>query len=69
MIKDFLKNNPVKRILMTSERNGNDNDNDTNKTNESMTTTTSPSMSTYSMLTNRRVTNRLNYKIESMVLG
>ena len=55
MIKDFFKNNPVKRILMTSERNGSKNDNDTNKSNESMTTTTSPSMLTYSMLTNRRV--------------
>lgn len=55
MIKDFFKNNPVKRILMTSERNGSKNDNDTNKSNESMTTTTSPSMSTYSMLTNGRV--------------
>ncbi len=30
MIKDFFKNNPVKRILMTSERNGSKNDNDTN---------------------------------------
>jgi K+-transporting ATPase ATPase B chain len=55
MIKDFFKYNPVKRILMTSERNGSKNDNDTNKSNESMTTTTSPSMLTYSMLTNRRV--------------
>jgi K+-transporting ATPase ATPase B chain len=55
MIKDFFKNNLVKRILMTSERNGGKNDNDTNKSNESMTTTTSPSMLTYSMLTNRRV--------------
>jgi K+-transporting ATPase ATPase B chain len=55
MIKDFFKNNPVKRILMTSERNGSKNDNDTNKSNESMTSTTSPSMLTYSMLTNRRV--------------
>lgn len=55
MIKDFFKNNPVKRILMTSERNGSKNDNDTNKSNESMTTTTSPSMLTYSMLTNRIV--------------
>lgn len=40
---------------MTSKRNGSNNDNDINKTHESMTTTTSPSMSTYSMLTNRRV--------------
>ena len=55
MIKDFFKNNPLKRILMTSERNGSNNDNDSNKTNESMITTASPSMSTYSMLTNRRV--------------
>lgn len=55
MIKDFFKNNPVKRILMISERNGSNNDNDSNKTNESMITTASPSMSTYSMLTNRRV--------------
>lgn len=55
MIKDFFKNNPVKRILMPSERNGSKNDNDTNKSNELMTTTTSPSMLTYSMLTNRRV--------------
>jgi K+-transporting ATPase ATPase B chain len=55
MIKDFFKNNPVKRILMTSERNGSKNDNDTNKSNESMTSTTSQSMLTYSMLTNRRV--------------
>ncbi len=55
MIKDFFKNNPVKRILLPSERNGNKNDNDTNKSNESMTTTTSPSMLTFSMLTNRRV--------------
>lgn len=55
MIKDFFKNNPVKRILMTSERNGSKNDNDIYKSDESMTTTTSPSMLTYSMLTNRRV--------------
>ena len=58
MIKEFFKNNPVKRILMTGERNGSNNDNDINKSDESMTTTTSttsPSMSTYSMLTNRRV--------------
>lgn len=55
MIKDFFKNNPVKRILMPSERNGSKNDNDTNKSNELMTTTTSPSMLTYSMLTNTRV--------------
>jgi K+-transporting ATPase ATPase B chain len=56
MIKEFFKNNPVKRILMTGERNRRNNDNDINKTDESMaTTTTSKSMSTYSMLTNRRV--------------
>ena len=72
MIKEFFKNNPVKRILMTGERNGSNNDNDINKSDESMTTTTY-----YNIAINVNIfdaykqesTNRLNYKIESMVLG